>query len=152
MSISKAAGRLAKGTTVFFGCDFQECFRKTIFHYNEAIDAASFMLKSARVLGIPVIMTEQYPEKLTHTGIFSVQRVIGLSSWAAGDCEPRGMRAHARVLQGPILDAQRATGEEDERVVSKRSRRCHFRSRGTLSRVSSLLRLTCASCRPASTS
>ncbi|KAK8815383.1 hypothetical protein WA158_003595 [Blastocystis sp. Blastoise] len=67
MSATRVLGKLVRGKTVFFGCDFQQCFRKSVYHYDQAIEAASFLLKSARVLNVPVLMSEQYPEKLTHT-------------------------------------------------------------------------------------
>ena len=48
--------------------DVQGCFLKSIFAVDEVIGAASFLLKTARALDVPCVITEQYPDKLKHTG------------------------------------------------------------------------------------
>mgnify|MGYP002441682305 FL=1 len=60
--------RLLTSNTALFVCDVQSCFLKSVYAVEELIGAASFLLKSARVLSLPCVVTEQYPEKLKHTG------------------------------------------------------------------------------------
>lgn len=42
---------------------------KTIHAFNEVESTTSFLLQGARILNLPCIITEQYPERLQHTGI-----------------------------------------------------------------------------------
>ena len=65
--------RLFLSDTALFVCDVQNCFLKTIFGVDDVIQTTKFLLQSARALDLPCIVTEQYPEKLQHTG--------SLSSW-----------------------------------------------------------------------
>ena len=60
--------RLLASNTALFVCDVQSCFLKSVYAVEELIGATSFLLKSARVLNLPCVVTEQYPEKLKHTG------------------------------------------------------------------------------------
>lgn len=61
--------KLSASDTALFVCDIQGCFLNTIFGIDEVIQTASFLLHGARILQLPCIITEQYPEKLQHTGI-----------------------------------------------------------------------------------
>ncbi|XP_028399470.1 isochorismatase domain-containing protein 1-like [Dendronephthya gigantea] len=60
-------GRLASKTTAFFLCDMQEKFRPSIRYFPEIITVAKRMVDSAKIMGIPVIATEQYPKGLGST-------------------------------------------------------------------------------------
>ena len=60
--------RLLNTNTAFFICDVQGCFLKSIFAVDEVIHSTSFLLKTARALEVPCVITEQYPDKLKHTG------------------------------------------------------------------------------------
>lgn len=60
--------RLLNTNTAFFICDVQGCFLKSIFAVDEVIQSTSFLLKTARELEVPCVVTEQYPDKLKHTG------------------------------------------------------------------------------------
>ncbi|NXW59110.1 ISOC1 protein, partial [Eurystomus gularis] len=55
-------GNLTPSSTVFFCCDMQERFRPAIKYFGDIIS-----LQGARLLGIPVIVTEQYPKGLGST-------------------------------------------------------------------------------------
>ena len=60
--------RLLASNTALFVCDVQSCFLKSVYAVEELINTTSFLLKSSRVLNLPCVITEQYPEKLKHTG------------------------------------------------------------------------------------
>jgi len=60
-------GRLRAEATVFFQCDIQERFRPLIWMMPAVIHVAVLMAKSARIMGIPLVVTEQYPKALGHT-------------------------------------------------------------------------------------
>ena len=64
---------------LFMCCDIQEVFRDKIQFYNDVIDTGCTIMKIAEVFSIPVILTEQYPEKLGHTvhEIFSSRKDHG---------------------------------------------------------------------------
>ena len=65
--VTKRAGRLAIPEVVFFVCDIQERFRDIIFKMPQIISTGKTMIDSAAVLGIPVIITEQYPKVFGNT-------------------------------------------------------------------------------------
>ncbi|KYO20622.1 isochorismatase domain-containing protein 1 [Alligator mississippiensis] len=60
-------GTLTPSSTVFFCCDMQERFRPAIKYFGDIISVGQRLLQGARVLGIPVIVTEQYPKGLGST-------------------------------------------------------------------------------------
>ena len=55
-------GRLSVKNSALFLCDMQEKFRKTISFYPQIISVSARMLAASKILKIPVIVTEQYPE------------------------------------------------------------------------------------------
>ncbi|KAH9950090.1 Isochorismatase hydrolase [Amylocystis lapponica] len=59
--------RVVPGQTVFFLCDIQTRFKPAIYAFDEVVATACKMLKLAKVLGIPVIVTEQNPRALGPT-------------------------------------------------------------------------------------
>ena len=61
--------RLLPEDTAFFICDIQGAFVKAIYGIDELISNASFLLQVARLLRVPCVVTEQYPEKLQPTGM-----------------------------------------------------------------------------------
>ncbi|XP_048874651.1 isochorismatase domain-containing protein 1 [Brienomyrus brachyistius] len=60
-------GNLSPSTTVFFCCDMQERFRPAIKYFGDIISVGQRLLQGARILGIPVIVSEQYPKGLGST-------------------------------------------------------------------------------------
>ncbi|KAM3873945.1 isochorismatase domain-containing protein 1 [Diretmus argenteus] len=62
-----ALGNLSPATTVFFCCDMQEKFRPAIKYFGDIISVGQRLLQGAGVLGIPVIVSEQYPKGLGST-------------------------------------------------------------------------------------
>ncbi|KAG9487856.1 isochorismatase domain-containing protein 1 isoform X1 [Eleutherodactylus coqui] len=60
-------GNLNPASTVFFCCDMQERFRPAIKYFGDIISVGQRLLQGARILGIPVIVTEQYPKGLGST-------------------------------------------------------------------------------------
>ncbi|KAA0703597.1 Isochorismatase domain-containing protein 1 [Triplophysa tibetana] len=60
-------GNLSPSTTVFFCCDMQERFRPAIKYFGDIISVGQRLLQGARILGIPVVVSEQYPKGLGST-------------------------------------------------------------------------------------
>lgn len=67
MSKGRNVGRVAVQSSALFLCDMQEKFRRTIQFYPQVIEVARRMLEAAKILQLPVIVTEQYPKGLGHT-------------------------------------------------------------------------------------
>ncbi|GMS91936.1 hypothetical protein PENTCL1PPCAC_14111 [Pristionchus entomophagus] len=53
--------------SVLFVCDMQEKFRKAIPHFDDVCVITNRLVKTAELLNVPIICTEQYPEGLGHT-------------------------------------------------------------------------------------
>eukprot|EP00127_Corallochytrium_limacisporum_P005450 Clim_evm19s205 gene=Clim_evmTU19s205 len=64
---ARSVGKLVPETTAFFLCDVQEKFRGLIRHCPEIIEVSKRMCTAAGIMNIPLIVTEQYPEKLGKT-------------------------------------------------------------------------------------
>ncbi|XP_048450920.1 isochorismatase domain-containing protein 1 isoform X2 [Rhincodon typus] len=60
-------GNLVASSTVFFCCDMQERFRPAIKYFGDIISVGQRLVQGAHLLGIPVIVTEQYPKGLGST-------------------------------------------------------------------------------------
>uniref|UniRef100_H3C566 Isochorismatase domain containing 2 n=2 Tax=Tetraodon nigroviridis TaxID=99883 RepID=H3C566_TETNG len=60
-------GRLSTKDAVLFLCDMQEKFRPNIFQFPNIVSNASRLLQASRILGIPQVLTEQYPKGLGPT-------------------------------------------------------------------------------------
>ncbi|KAI9018141.1 Isochorismatase-like protein [Phycomyces nitens] len=61
MSLHKIA-RLSPQTSALFVCDIQERFKGVIWQFPSVITVAAKMIKTSKVLDIPVVVTEQYPK------------------------------------------------------------------------------------------
>jgi len=59
--------RLAPATSALLICDIQERFRTTIHKFPAVVAGSRRMGEAAKLLGIPTIITEQYPKGLGHT-------------------------------------------------------------------------------------
>lgn len=77
-----AIGRLSPKSSVLLLCDMQEKFRPTIFQFDNIVSNAARLLQTCRILGIPQILTEQYPKGLGPT----------VSELGAGD-----LKAHTKT-------------------------------------------------------
>uniref|UniRef100_A0A6I8P9W1 Isochorismatase domain containing 2 n=2 Tax=Ornithorhynchus anatinus TaxID=9258 RepID=A0A6I8P9W1_ORNAN len=60
-------GRVLPGSSVLFLCDMQEKFRTSVAFFPEIVSVAARMLQAARILEVPVVLTEQYPQGLGPT-------------------------------------------------------------------------------------
>ncbi|XP_053307451.1 isochorismatase domain-containing protein 2 isoform X1 [Spea bombifrons] len=60
-------GKICQRSSVLFLCDLQEKFRQSIVFFPQIVSVAARMLQAARILEIPVIVTEQYPKGLGPT-------------------------------------------------------------------------------------
>ncbi|KAM4615247.1 isochorismatase domain-containing protein 1 [Polymixia lowei] len=63
----RTLGNLSPATTAFFCCDIQERFRPAIKYFGDIISVGQRLLQGAHILGIPVIVSEQYPKGLGST-------------------------------------------------------------------------------------
>lgn len=59
-------GRVLPGSSILFLCDMQEKFRH-VMYFPQIVSMAARMLKVARMLEIPAVLTEQYPQGLGPT-------------------------------------------------------------------------------------
>lgn len=66
MAVCRVGQLFPKQTCVFL-CDMQEKFRPNIQYFSEIVQVASRILKGAKALDIPVIVTEQYRKGLGPT-------------------------------------------------------------------------------------
>ncbi|XP_031241041.1 isochorismatase domain-containing protein 2A isoform X1 [Mastomys coucha] len=68
MAAARASlGRILPESSILFLCDMQEKFRPSIAYFPQIVSVAARMLKVARLLDVPVLLTEQYPEGLGPT-------------------------------------------------------------------------------------
>jgi len=59
--------RLSAAKCVFLLCDVQERFRHLGYKFDAVVAGSARMTAAAKELGIPLIVTEQYPKGLGHT-------------------------------------------------------------------------------------
>ncbi len=59
--------RFKQDDTLFLMIDMQEKFTNVIFSMDEVINNSIILNKSSELLGLPLIITEQYPKGLGHT-------------------------------------------------------------------------------------
>jgi hypothetical protein len=62
-----SAGLFAPEQSLLFVCDIQERFRELIHNMPHVIHSAALLHDAAALLGVPVIVTEQYPKALLRT-------------------------------------------------------------------------------------
>lgn len=66
-STAARAGKLVSNSAALFVCDVQDKFRPVISGMPAVIDTTRRMVRAANILGVPVVATEQYPERLGAT-------------------------------------------------------------------------------------
>ena len=59
---TRRLGRIDPKNTAIFVCDMQERFAPSIVHFNTIVENTERILKTANVLSVPIIATEQYPK------------------------------------------------------------------------------------------
>ncbi|GMH38405.1 hypothetical protein BSKO_06289 [Bryopsis sp. KO-2023] len=67
MAARTLAQRLTAERSALFVCDVQERFRTMISGMPSVIDTSQRMVRASKELGIPVVVTEQYPKALGNT-------------------------------------------------------------------------------------
>ena len=110
------SGRLEAGRTTLIVVDVQEAFRKAIPDFERIAKATATLIEGAEAIGIPVVITEQYPKGLGETvpevaehlpdGVQPLEKVVFAASEAEGfDLEGRdqalicGIETHVCVNQ-----------------------------------------------------
>ncbi|KAJ1457558.1 Isochorismatase-like protein [Pelagophyceae sp. CCMP2097] len=66
-SVVRSLGRLKVEGTVLLVCDIQERFRDVIHGFDSLVGTTKFLVQAAAELGIPVVVTEQYPKAFKAT-------------------------------------------------------------------------------------
>ena len=110
------SGRLEADRTILIVVDVQEAFRKAIPDFERIAKATATLIEGAEAIGIPVVITEQYPKGLGETvpevaehlpdGVQPLEKVVFAASEAEGfDLEGRdqglicGIETHVCVNQ-----------------------------------------------------
>lgn len=58
----RLVGQLRPKTTALFLCDLQEKFQSSIQYFDQIVEVSSRLLRAAKLLDVPVVVTEQYPK------------------------------------------------------------------------------------------
>ena len=64
MAAARKLGKISVENCVVMICDLQEKFAPSILHFDVIVKNACNITKSAQLLGLPVLATEQYPKVL----------------------------------------------------------------------------------------
>ncbi|XP_078589592.1 isochorismatase domain-containing protein 1-like [Branchiostoma floridae x Branchiostoma japonicum] len=67
MAATRVLGNLSAETAAFFLCDMQERFRPAIKFFPEILQIGQRLVEASKILDIPLIVTEQYPNGLGST-------------------------------------------------------------------------------------
>ncbi len=109
------AERLDRARTVLVVVDVQEAFRPAIDHFDDVVAASATLIQGAQALGVPVVVTEQYPQGLGATvpellghlagverlpkTVFAANRADGFALGARDQVLLCGVEAHVCVSQ-----------------------------------------------------
>jgi len=66
-NMAKDLGILTKENCLLLVIDVQEKFRKVIFNFDDMVNNISKVIRAFKILKVPIVVTEQYPEGLGHT-------------------------------------------------------------------------------------
>jgi nicotinamidase-related amidase len=110
-----SAGMLERGRAVLVVVDVQEAFRPAIDGFDFVVSRSAILAQAARILGLPVTVTEQYPRGLGHTVpelaehlegiepleklVFSAARADGFSLHGRDQALVCGIETHVCVSQ-----------------------------------------------------
>ncbi len=106
---------LRRDSTVLVVVDAQEAFRPAVLDFDRVVHNIAVLVQGARALGVPVVVTEQYPNGLGHTvpevaehlnGVepiekvcFSAERAEGFDRQGRGQVLVCGIESHVCVSQ-----------------------------------------------------
>jgi nicotinamidase-related amidase len=62
-----SASKLDRERTALVVVDIQEAFRKAVPSFDAVAESAATLVQGAEAMGIPIVVTEQYPKGLGHT-------------------------------------------------------------------------------------
>ena len=132
------SAKLDRERTALVVVDVQEAFRKALGNFDAVADAAGTLVQGARELGIPIVVTEQYPKGLGHTvpevaehlpaGLAPIEKVcfsaVAAEGFALGDRDQAlvcGIEAHVCVNQTvlDLLDEQVKVQVAEDAVGSR---------------------------------
>jgi nicotinamidase-related amidase len=143
VSARAASGLLDRQRTALVVVDVQEAFRRAIDGFDAVVRNTSILVQGARTLGLPIVVTEQYPRGLGETvpeiaehlqGVRRLEKVVFSAAAADGfDLEDRdqalvcGIEAHVCVSQtvhdllAQGLEVQVATDAVSSRTAANRT-------------------------------
>jgi nicotinamidase-related amidase len=115
---------LERERAAFVIVDVQEAFRKAVPDFDEIVLNTNRLVEGARILGVPTVITEQYPKGLGHTAeevglngepviektVFDATDADGFSLDGRDQVVVCGIEAHVCVHQ--TVEALRADGVE----------------------------------------
>ncbi len=112
------AGLLERGRAVLVVVDVQEAFRKAVVGFEDVARRTATLVRGAQALGVPIIVTEQYPRGLGDTvaevtaplgdlprlpkTVFSAARAEGFDLGGRDQALVCGVEAHVCVAQTVI--------------------------------------------------
>jgi nicotinamidase-related amidase len=76
MSAAAPARTLDRARTALVVIDVQEAFAKAVQRFDDVVEATAILTQGARVLGLPIVVTEQYPRGLGDT-VEPVREALG---------------------------------------------------------------------------
>lgn len=59
---ARRVGKVLADNTALFLCDMQEKFRPTIKYFPQIVEVSARMLAAAKIMKMPIVVTEQYPK------------------------------------------------------------------------------------------
>ncbi|KAK7788883.1 hypothetical protein R5R35_013449 [Gryllus longicercus] len=72
-------GLLPQKGTAFFLCDLQEKFRPAMLHFDQIVEVSNKLVQTSRILGVPLVVTEQNPNGLGRTvSELDVKHAVGV--------------------------------------------------------------------------
>ena len=63
----KAVGKIRPGKSALLVCDLQDRFQSVISEFSNVLGVSTTMVNASKILGVPIVVTEQYPKAFGHT-------------------------------------------------------------------------------------